>query len=986
MKRNNSEKILLLSNLMPCKNFSGGILNLQLVKMLQEEKIDVHCFVVREYDLFELVDEEVIQKLKLKTFNLGNNYRINNIKLYNIAFSLLKYIKKNNITKIWCPVQGDILINLLTKILKYRNINYYVQIWDPIEWTLLEQNRPDKYIKKTQKRYDALVERASYCFTASFQMAEIYKLKYGIKTQPLFTSFKKETRNYIKKEENLSESIIIALSGQLYAEKEISLLLKSLDLMNWEFEGKPILFEHYGSEPSILKSKRYKRKNIILKGHFDQPALIESLKKADLLYCPYMFSQNPLDKKIVVESFPSKVVTYLTTSVPILIHAPNYSSVYKMFENQNAAFLIDTTEEKFFILKLRDILKQLKNNEISFILENSEKFLLANFEYLKIKSVFFEGLNFNFDKSEKHKILQVNYGDLPGKQFNGFEISKFINACTKHSSNQIVTYKTSKENFVYKLWNDFIQNYEYQLLAFENQIFGVHSNLSLSSPALLSSDLFQNADIIHFHMFHNTKLSLYSLIEFSAKKRVILSIHDPWTITGRCVHFEDCNLWKSGCGSCPTLKNLFELPIDNSKTLYKLKENVYSKIDVDIIVYSQYMYDLIKTSPLTKHFKKIHYIPFGVDRNKFNDSVSQKTARKKLNIPVEDAVLFFRSQKDFKGTNYIIEALDLLEYNKNITLITCSEVGLLNNLTAKYNIVELGNADEKDIITAFQSCDIFLMPSIGESFGMMAVEAMACGRPVIVFDNTALPSVTHAPYCGYLVKNKDSEDLKKAIDYLLSNPKERELRSQRGIDIVAKYYDLKRYNNKILETYENIMMDCSNEKLFLEKTKIAEEEKTKENIEVEKSMISLKRSLNILTKNLFEDSPTIKKELMYKVKKGSAPKFCYNIPFSTEKVQKILDEYNKKTYDLLIRKNIEIERVNSIHNNKNLLLSIHEKNKHVIYLFKNDRPLLIEKIKFKLSNHKNLLALFETCRKIYRFFAGSFRKTRKKIKKRYRRD
>ena len=40
------------------------------------------------------------------------------------------------------------------------------------------------------------------------------------------------------------------------------------------------------------------------------------------------------------------------------------------------------------------------------------------------------------------------------------------------------------------------------------------------------------------------------------------------------------------------------------------------------------------------------------------------------------------------------------------------------------------------------------MPSVAEAFGMMAVESMACGKPVIVFDGTSLPEVTRAPDIG----------------------------------------------------------------------------------------------------------------------------------------------------------------------------------------------------------------------------------------------
>ena len=84
---------------------------------------------------------------------------------------------------------------------------------------------------------------------------------------------------------------------------------------------------------------------------------------------------------------------------------------------------------------------------------------------------------------------------------------------------------------------------------------------------------------------------------------------------------------------------------------------VYNNIDADIIVSSPYMLNLIKTSPLTKHLKNVHLLPFGLDINFFNNSFSKEDACQKLGIDSKKAILFFRSQGPIKGTEYIIQAL-----------------------------------------------------------------------------------------------------------------------------------------------------------------------------------------------------------------------------------------------------------------------------------------------------------------------------------------
>ena len=108
------------------------------------------------------------------------------------------------------------------------------------------------------------------------------------------------------------------------------------------------------------------------------------------------------------------------------------------------------------------------------------------------------------------------------------------------------------------------------------------------------------------------------------------------------------------------------------------------------------------------------------------------------------------------------------------------------------------------------------MPSKAESFGMMAIEAMACEKPVVVFDNTALPDVTFAPECGYLVKNKDSKDLAKAIDYLLSNETERLRRGKLGRTICEKEYADTIYNELMAKLYKQVYMMPNKNKYKIE--------------------------------------------------------------------------------------------------------------------------------------------------------------------------
>lgn len=485
---------------------------------------------------------------------------------------------------------------------------------------------------------------------------------------------------------------------------------------------------------------------------------------------------------------------------------------------------------------------------------------------------------------EKIKVLEVNNIDLPGRRFNGYDL---IDYSFKKDIDiiQAVIYKQSQNNKVHRLLKD---SEQMQMLEdmekFETEELSVHSNLSITSPALINSKEYKEADIIHFHMFHNTKLSLISLLQICNEKKVVMSIHDPWTVTGRCVHFGECEKWKTGCKKCQNLNTLFEFKDDNCSSMWKLKQMIYKQINPEIVVSSKYMYDVIKQSPLTKHFTNVHIIPLGINLNKFGKNVNQKEARKKFNIPEDNIVLFLRAQEAFKGTSYIVEALQMLDTDKKITILTCDEKNRLEAVKNKYNIIDYGRMNNEELIYAYNACDIFLMPSLGETFGLMAVEAMACSRPVIIFDNTALPAVTHAPECGVLVENKNSNKLMEAIGKLIKNPEERKRRGELGRKICEEEYNIENYNNSLIDLYKKIPERKSQDTFLSKNINYYSNESMK-----------IEHELNKFTKANFKENSVEYKELIFKKDKYIEGK----IDYSNKDVQKKINNYNNKLYDIM---------------------------------------------------------------------------------------
>ena len=154
----------------------------------------------------------------------------------------------------------------------------------------------------------------------------------------------------------------------------------------------------------------------------------------------------------------------------------------------------------------------------------------------------------------------------------------------------------------------------------------------------------------------------------------------------------------------------------------------------------------------------------------------------------------------------LVYALDKLNTVHKISIITVGENKLPKAISNRFDVVELGWQNDENIINDFYNAtDIFLMPSLAETFGLMAIEAMAHRCAVVVFKNTVLEEITFANKCGVSVKYKNMNELKDAIERLISDEEERKYRGNLGREIVTKYYKYSDYVSKHIKLYEEIL-------------------------------------------------------------------------------------------------------------------------------------------------------------------------------------
>lgn len=397
------------------------------------------------------------------------------------------------------------------------------------------------------------------------------------------------------------------------------------------------------------------------------------------------------------------------------------------------------------------------------------------------------------------KIAHVNDLDLGGTLFNGFDLHRSLNDLG-YDGVQIVLQKLSDARTVSALLNPHRLFINQVLTNLEDDL-GIQSLLYPNAIELQRHEEFQSADIVHYHLLHNQMVSLWDLPRLFQLKKSVWTIHDPWIVSGFCIYPLECIQWLTGCQDCKRAGN-------GAKTasMWNIKKQVLRNLNIELVVSTDWMKNYLTRSPLTKHFKNITKIPFGIDFNQIT-LYAKAAAKNLLNIDEDSFVIAFRNERsEIKGASYLIDALRQLNLADRITVLTVGSAPLPKSLTDRYRCVELGWQNDRNALDIFYSAaDLFVMPSLAESFGVMAIEAMAHGCPILVFENTVLTEITFAPKCGMAVSYKSSQALKEGIEYYFVHPEECELRGKFGRDIVKKHYQYSDYVQRHVLLYQSIL-------------------------------------------------------------------------------------------------------------------------------------------------------------------------------------
>ena len=176
--------------------------------------------------------------------------------------------------------------------------------------------------------------------------------------------------------------------------------------------------------------------------------------------------------------------------------------------------------------------------------------------------------------------------------------------------------------------------------------------------------------------------------------------------------------------------------------------------------------------------EKVYVIPPGVDLTRFRP-LSQRQSREHLGYGEEKNILFVGRLEPLKGVDILFRAAASLENSSTIRLNVVGgdenslEKARLQALATRMKLTSsirfIGQITQEELPVHYSAADVCVVPSHYESFGLAALEAAACGRPVIASDVGGLPAIVLDGMTGYLVPSRRSDAMAERLCMLLKD-------------------------------------------------------------------------------------------------------------------------------------------------------------------------------------------------------------------------
>jgi glycosyltransferase involved in cell wall biosynthesis len=209
---------------------------------------------------------------------------------------------------------------------------------------------------------------------------------------------------------------------------------------------------------------------------------------------------------------------------------------------------------------------------------------------------------------------------------------------------------------------------------------------------------------------------------------------------------------------------------------------------------------------------KIEIIPNGIDQSEYNNLPERGEFRRKYSISDDEKIILYLGRiHKIKGLDLLVKAFsDLVKELNNVRLVIAGpDDGFLSPLKKQIGDLKIGDKIlftgplyERDKLMAYVDANVYVLPSVYETFPVTVLEAWSCSTPVIVTDHCGIADFVSKVGC---VVEYDKSKLRDAIIKILGDERSRERFGEKGRRLVGEEFNWSVTINQIEKMYEDML-------------------------------------------------------------------------------------------------------------------------------------------------------------------------------------
>lgn len=188
--------------------------------------------------------------------------------------------------------------------------------------------------------------------------------------------------------------------------------------------------------------------------------------------------------------------------------------------------------------------------------------------------------------------------------------------------------------------------------------------------------------------------------------------------------------------------------------------------------------------------------PLGVDLSEFQNLPARGAFRAKHNLADRKLIVFLGRIHPGKGVEYLVPALAKMKRTDAMLAVVGPDSGgfqrtierMIEEHQLQQRVIFTGMLRDRDKIEALVDADVFALPSEHENFGLVVIESLACGTPVVVSDGVAIAGEVKQARAGSVVHLNVPDSLSSALDGWLDDTGRNEA-GERGRAYVFEHFD-----------------------------------------------------------------------------------------------------------------------------------------------------------------------------------------------------